>query len=211
MESSKKINPYYIVLGVAVLAAILMLVSFFLLGSDEKNPSYVQKIQTYRIEKDKVFKNSEDSPIDDKTKFDGLLYFYPNAAYIVEARLSLTKDSTPVTILRSNSKRDTYLKYATATFELNKREHKVSLLKPIGGKDSEYLFLPFSDLTAGRETYGGGRYLDLEIPEGNKIEIDFNLAYNPYCAYNYRYSCPLPPKENFIDTEIRAGEKIYKH
>jgi uncharacterized protein (DUF1684 family) len=69
----------------------------------------------------------------------------------------------------------------------------------------DYLFLPFTDLTNGNETYGSGRYIDLRIPERETIIIDFNKAYNPYCAYNYGYACPIPPKENKLKVEIRAG------
>jgi uncharacterized protein (DUF1684 family) len=71
------------------------------------------------------------------------------------------------------------------------------------------LFLPFLDNTNGDTTYGGGRYIDLRIPEGDTIEIDFNKAYNPYCAYNSRYSCPIVPRENYLDTNIEAGVKKF--
>jgi uncharacterized protein (DUF1684 family) len=74
----------------------------------------------------------------------------------------------------------------------------------------DYLFLPFADLTNGEETYGGGRYLDLTIPTGNTILLDFNKAYNPYCAYNPKYSCPLVPKQNRLDIPIIAGVKAFK-
>ena len=71
------------------------------------------------------------------------------------------------------------------------------------------MFLPFSDLTSGNETYGGGRYIDLEIPKGKTITIDFNQAYNPYCAYNPKYSCPIVPAENELLTNVNAGVKKF--
>ncbi|MCK5678470.1 MAG: DUF1684 domain-containing protein, partial [Flavobacteriaceae bacterium] len=74
----------------------------------------------------------------------------------------------------------------------------------------DYLFLPFTDKTNGESTYGGGRYLDLKIPDGDTTVIDFNKAYNPYCAYNHKYSCPIPPKANQLDVEINAGVKAYE-
>jgi uncharacterized protein (DUF1684 family) len=200
------------VLSLAAVVAIIMMITFFFHSASEENDQdYVKKIQAYRFEKDRTFRKSESSPIEGKANFDGLNYFYPDKNYIVTARLEFAKDSIPYTILRSDSRSETYLKYATAIFELHRKEHKVTLLKPLHD-ETGFLFFPFADLTSGRETYGGGRYLDLEIPEKNQktIKIDFNLAYNPYCVYNYRYSCPLPPKENFIDAEIRAGEKSYK-
>jgi uncharacterized protein (DUF1684 family) len=72
----------------------------------------------------------------------------------------------------------------------------------------KYLFIPFRDLTSGKESYGGGRYIDTEIPAGETLILDFNRAYNPYCAYSHRYSCPIPPEENTLKVEIRAGEKV---
>ena len=72
------------------------------------------------------------------------------------------------------------------------------------------MFLPFSDETNGIESYGGGRYIDLRIPEGNTLIIDFNSAYNPYCAYNDKYSCPIVPRENYLRTRIEAGVKKFK-
>ena len=74
----------------------------------------------------------------------------------------------------------------------------------------DYLFLPFTDLTNGEETYGGGRYIDLSIPEGNTIQLDFNKAYNPYCTYNKKFSCPLVPSVNSIKTRVVAGVKDFK-
>ncbi len=74
-------------------------------------------------------------------------------------------------------------------------------------KYKNYLFIPFKDATSAKTTYGGGRYMDLEIPENTQLIIDFNTAYNPYCAYSYRYSCPVPPKVNHLTIEINAGEK----
>ena len=74
----------------------------------------------------------------------------------------------------------------------------------------DYLFLPFLDLTNGKTTYSGGRYIDLRIPEGDTIIIDFNKAFNPYCAYSHHYSCPVVPSENYLDFEVRAGVKKFK-
>lgn len=207
--SEKKINPFSIVTGIALVGMVLITVSILLFSNEETDPGYIKQIQQFRQEKDLEFKTGEESPIENKEKFDGLAYFFPNINYRVEARLNLVKDSIPITILRSDGKQDNYVKYAEATFELERKEHRVILLKK-AQQDVDYLFLPFSDQTAGRETYAGGRYLDLKIPEEDKIIIDFNLAYNPYCVYNYRYSCPLPPKENFIEAEVRAGEKQYR-
>ena len=109
-----------------------------------------------------------------------------------------------------------YVKYGEAYFTLDEKELKLSIYqstnheKEEGYEDS--LFLPYTDLTSGDGSYGGGKYLDLKIPEGNTIIIDFNKTYNPYCAYSHRYSCPVPPEENDLLVRIEAGVMDYgKH
>ena len=92
-------------------------------------------------------------------------------------------------------------------FKLNIYQNQ-DLIKKEGFED--YLFLPFLDNTNGEESYGGGRYIDMRIPDGDTIIVDFNSAYNPYCAYNEKYSCPIVPRENYLDTEVRAGVKAFK-
>ena len=104
--------------------------------------------------------------------------------------------------------------YGIAYFQLNGVAHQLEvyqnkqLMLEEGFED--YLFLPFTDQTNGQETYAGGRYIDLRIPEGDSLTIDFNKAYNPYCAYNKKYSCPLVPSVNSLDTKVLAGVKDFK-
>ena len=97
--------------------------------------------------------------------------------------------------------------YAKLFFHPDKEKITEELIK---GYYENYLFIPFRDITSGDETYGGGRYLDFRIPETDSVTIDFNLSYNPYCAYNHKYSCPIPPAENSLPVKILAGEKTYK-
>ena len=109
-----------------------------------------------------------------------------------------------------------YKTFGTATFELEGKKLKLHIYQNQDLiKKAEYtnhLFIPFRDQTNSNGSYGGGRYIDVEIPEGNTIVIDFNKSYNPYCAYNDKYSCPIPPSENDLDIEIKAGVKDYgKH
>ncbi len=110
-------------------------------------------------------------------------------------------------ILMTDSTQSEIKKAGEATFMLNGENYTVSLFD-----EGKIYLLPFRDLTSGKETYGGGRYINIPKDNlvGDKIEIDFNNAHNFYCAYNERYVCPIPPKENFIKTEIKVGEKVYK-
>lgn len=107
-----------------------------------------------------------------------------------------------------------YVKYGEAYFELDGKELKLDIFQNIEASRiplyRNSLFLPFNDLTNGVTTYGGGRYIDLTIPKEDVICIDFNKAYNPYCAYNYKYSCPIPPEQNNLDVEINAGVKLIR-
>ncbi|MCG2430844.1 DUF1684 domain-containing protein [Aequorivita xiaoshiensis] len=143
------------------------------------------------------------------------LDFYPiDEKYIVNARFVRTPDEKPFLMPTTTARTPEYVKYGEAHFSIDGKEFVLSLFKntqPYNEPGYEdYLFLPFTDLTSGDGSYGGGRYLDQRIPEGDTIIIDFNKAYNPYCAYNPKYSCPIPPKENDLLIRIEAGVKNFK-
>lgn len=199
-----RLKTKHILFAALVLALGIMLISLF--GQDE-NDSYKKEINEYRVSKDNHLKSAEDSPIDKKETFNGLNYYEPDRTYKVEATLKLIDQPAGIDILRNDGRKDKYIDFAEATFHLHGKEHKVILLKRTDEQDTKHLFFPFTDKTNGEETYEGGRYIDLEYSGKGKLTIDFNLAYNPYCVYNYRYSCPIPPASNFIETEIKAGEK----
>lgn len=187
-----------------------LLIGFSLLMSNIKD-SYDEKVMDYRRQKNQYFKTSEDSPIPDKVNFTGLNYFEPDKKYQVKAEISLLDDTIPLSILRSDGRKDDYSRYALATFMLDDKEYNLVLLKHENEAEPNVLFIPFADKTNGESSYGGGRYIDLKYKNtSDKITIDFNFCYNPFCAYNYKYSCPIPPKENFLDIEIPAGEKTFK-
>jgi hypothetical protein len=124
-----------------------------------------------------------------------------------------TPDSQYFEMPTSTDRKPLYRVYAILSFELKGKTHQLSiyedkdLLTTKGFED--YLFLPFIDKTNGETTYGGGRYIKSRIPEGDFLIIDFNEAFNPYCAYNYKYSCPIVPIENSLDLKIEAGVKSY--
>lgn len=164
----------------------------------------------------KEFSNKEKSPLtdDDLKQFSELDFFPIDTNFIVIANLKLHKDSEAFKMQTTTDRLPIYKIYATASFNLKGREFNLKIyqnVKLIQTADFEdYLFLPFTDRTNGKTTYGGGRYMDLEISDGDTILIDFNQTYNPSCAYNAKYSCPIPPKANHLDIEINAGVKKYK-
>lgn len=145
----------------------------------------------------------------DFEEFKGLEFFPIDEKYIVEARFVRTPDQEPFEMPTTTDRIPVYVKYAEVHFSIDAKELKLSAYRDTSFVNKpgleDYLFLPFNDLTNGYETYGGGRYLDLRIPVGDTITIDFNRTYNPYCVYNPKYSCPIPPEENDLDIEIRAG------
>lgn len=142
------------------------------------------------------------------------LDFYPiNEKFFVTATFVRTEKEKPFGMKTSTERTPTYVKYGEVHFSIDDKELKLNVYKNIElskqKKYKDYLFLPFSDLTCGNESYIGGKYIDLKIPKGNTIAIDFNTAYNPYCAYNHKYSCPRVPLENDLNIEIKAGVKKF--
>lgn len=173
---------------------------------------YTDSVQQLRVAKtaeliDPTSKLLTDEEID---HFQGLDFFPIDQAFMVEARfeksigrkfrMATTTDRLPI-----------YRRYGYVYFIIGSDSCRLTvyqnmeLRKKEGYKD--YLFIPFKDATAPELSYGGGRYLDARIPKGTTMLLDFNLTYNPYCAYSYRYSCPIPPEENVLDVRIEAGEK----
>lgn len=175
--------------------------------------SHKEEIARFQKELNDEYKNSEKSPLTEKEKkkFTGHSFYPVNENYRVVATFVRADNALPFQMQTTTDRLPTYEKYGEATFELNGKIITLSIYQSHDLRETEkyknHLFLPFTDLTNGHETYGGGRYLDLSIPTGNTIVIDFNKAYNPYCAYNAKYSCPIPPKGNALKLPIPAGIK----
>jgi hypothetical protein len=148
----------------------------------------------------------------EKKAFDHLLYFPPDRSYAVPARLFRLSEPEEVEMLTSRSLKKTFYRYATIRFRLEGEEQELTAFKSaLEGGGARSLFIPFRDATSGSETYGAGRFLDLEEPEGEDFILDFNRAYNPLCNYSPAYNCPIPPRENHLPVAVRAGEKTYPH
>ena len=169
----------------------------------------------FQTELNQSYADSLKSPLtkEDLNHFKGLDFFPIDEKYIVEATFVRTKKEKPFGMKTTTSRTPLYKKYGELRFSIEGKEFKlnvyqnIDLIKKPGYDD--YLFLPFSDLTCGKESYIGGRYVDVRIQKGTIWTIDFNKAYNPYCAYNYEYSCPIVPLENDLDIEILAGVKKF--
>jgi uncharacterized protein (DUF1684 family) len=157
------------------------------------------------------YSDAKTSPLlpEDLKTFHGLDFYPANELFFVVAKFIRTENEQPFEMKTTTARKPVYVKYGEAHFSIDGQDFKLNIYSNIElSKKKEYkdyLFLPFSDLTCGNESYIGGRYLDLEIPQGDTIVIDFNRSYNPYCAYNPKYSCPKVPLENDLKIEIRAG------
>ncbi len=200
--------------GISWIIFLLMLVTLNISAQDiSKN--YKKEIKKERKEKDLEFLDVSQSPLapEEIKNFMGLNYFKPNINWLISARLE--RKSTPDTIkMKTTTERlPLYIVYGVAYFEVDGHKDTLTIYRNVGLMTKpgfeDYLFVPFTDQTSGEESYGGGRYIDARIPKDNAIILDFNRAYNPYCVYSKKYSCPIPPRENHIDFRVVAGEKNY--
>ncbi len=172
----------------------------------------------FQKEMNAEYKDATTSPLKakDRKVFTGLDFFKFDSTFVVQATFKRTPNEEIFQMKTTTDRLPEYMKYGEITFQLNGKNCKLNVYQnqALKKKDEykDYLFLPFLDDTNGDESYGGGRYIDLRIPEGDTIEIDFNTAYNPYCAYNEKYSCPIVPRENYLAMPVRAGVKAFdKH
>ena len=201
---------------------ILLITGIFLLaqgipvtarGADQKEMTpQEQQVLKWRKERDAFFKNHQRSPLlpQDKRHFKGLKYYPFDPQYVLSGQIErfifhINNPKYYATFLTNKGTNKRYIRYGKLHFQLGGKEYDIEIYKSIL---SDMLFIPFKDNTNGKETYEGGRYIDAEILSGYKMVLDFNIAYHPSCAYNDKFVCVLPPKENILDTEIRAGEKF---
>ena len=165
------------------------------------------------------FKDASKSPLKKKDlkNFKGLDFFPVDSSYVVTAKLTRTPDSPIFKLPRTGGDHANYRQYGILTFTLQGKELSIPLYRSQDElrdpRYKDYLFLPFTDLTSGEESYGGGRYMDVfesKIHTDDTVELNFNNTYNPYCAYNENYTCPIVPRNNHIDIAIKAGIKDFK-
>jgi uncharacterized protein (DUF1684 family) len=177
----------------------------FLLRDKE---STMMNLNAFRTEKDSFFARHAQSPLThaQRRSFHGLKYFPENKRLRLEVQVERFADQSEIQIPTSTGDIQRYRRYGKFRFQVEGQEAELTIYKAPNG-----FFLPFVDSLAGKETYPAGRYLEIEAFGKDRFRVDFNLAYNPYCAYNEQWSCPLTPHENRLHVPIRAGEKIFSH
>lgn len=198
---------------------ILILISAFAFSQTEKKQ--ISEIKKFQKELNDGYTNRKETPLrgDNYTKFRKHPFFPIDLKYRIKAQFTKTENAVAFEIPTSSGNTQPYREFGKATFTIDGSTYiltvyqSLNLIHTAGYED--YLFLPFRDETNGKQTYGGGKYIDLRIPDGNEIIIDFNQSYQPYCAYNaYDYSCPIVPEENFLPVRIEAGvqyDDVYHH
>jgi uncharacterized protein (DUF1684 family) len=196
-------------------AFFILLLSLIVVGcSQDKRP--LLGATEFQREMNAEFKDASQSPLKDKDRenFKGLDFFPVDSIYVVTAKLNRTPDSEWFKMKTTTSRLTEERVFGVLSFEMKGQNHELNVYQ---GKDlmkeeefKDYLFLPFLDDTNGEGTYGGGRYMDLRIPEGDTMILDFNKSYNPYCVYNEKFSCPIVPRQNYVSTRVEAGVKAFK-
>ena len=191
------------------------------LSFSQTNKELIAENQKFQNELNSEYRNPEESPLrgNNFDHFKEHPFFPIDLKYRIKAEFTRTQTAVVFVNPTSSGRTQRYLEYGTATFTIDGKAYSLKIYQSqdlIKMKEYEdHLFLPFRDETNGKETYGGGKYMDLKIPEGDEILLDFNKSYQPYCAYNaYDYNCPIVPKENFLPVRIEAGvkyEDIYHH
>ena len=163
-------------------------------------------LSEYRAQKDEFFQRHPQSPLtpEQRLGFVGLQYFPENDDLRLEVQVEPAQDGEPMEMQTSTGGVQTYGRHGRFRFEVDGKEAELTIFRNEHG-----YFLPFVDSLAGKETYPAGRYLEPEALPGGRFFVDFNLAYNPYCAYNEMWSCPITPPENRLKVPVRAGEKLF--
>ena len=173
---------------------------------------YPAKIAAIRAAKDESFKSDPDSPVpaDKKAALIPLAYFPIDESYAVPASLEPAAERTRMQVPTSTGKMRSIERVGTLKFSVKGKSLRLTAFLDLESRDANRLFVPFSDLTSGTETYPAGRYMELDPTPTGIYVVDFNIAYHPYCYYSPEYDCPFPPKENRLEVPIRAGERMQK-
>ena len=194
-----------------ILIFTLVLITSFISCGQEKNQNHNDEIEQFQYKMNVEFSDKKTTPLKKKDfkVFKSLNFFASDKSFRFAARFERTPNEPIFEMPTTTERKPLYTQYGIARFTINEKEYSLRIYQNqklvLDPEYKDYLFIPFNDLTNGAETYDGGRYIDLEKPSGDTIIIDFNKAYNPYCAYNDKYSCPIPPRENDLPIEIKAG------
>ena len=194
---------------------VVLIILYTVLLSCKEQKRYIPNLTEFQKELNASFKDVTKSPLtkNDRQNFVSLDFFDFDSSYVVKAVLIPSSKDSIFNMKTNTDRMHSYNKYGKIKFKLYENYFELSVYKDnelVTDQTDDELFLPFYDNTNGITTYSGGRYIDLKFSNDSIISIDFNKAYNPYCVYNYKFSCPIVPSENYLELDIRAGVKDFK-
>ncbi len=198
------------ILTLLVAIVIIAAVAYTLTSTDSPE-AYIEKVEAERERQFKFIRFNAESPLTESQKQSFTkLEFYPiDPTYKVKALMVPIENKKVREVPLTDGSKERYIEHSWAEFEIQGKPQRLLLMQSMDESDKRNFFLAFADETSGVETYGGGRYINARQDGKSSITLDFNLAYNPYCAYNPDYACPIPPRENILEIPIPAGEKNY--
>ncbi len=194
---------------------LLVIAIIFCFSCREQKRYENDNLTEHQKQVNNFFKDASVSPLKakDLKNFQGLDFFQFDSKYVVKAKIEETPMSLPFKMKTTTDTPADFRKFGHLFFMIDNKEFMLSVYENLEYRDLDgyenYVFLPFLDMTNGDGTYGGGRYLDLYLNDNDSITVDFNKAYNPQCVYDENFSCPLVPRENFINVRIMAGVKNF--
>lgn len=206
MSAHNRKNSTFIAVGALVVLALVFVFQWFL-----QDDEYMIEMKRYREDLVQMLKTDPDSPVPDSLKagFDGLDFYPVDKAWRISGKFEKNPQFQRFNMPRTDGKYDTYIIAGWVKFRFQSQEYRLTAYQP-NSEDSKSLFVPFRDETSGKATYGGGRYMDTRLVN-DRVTLDFNKAYNPYCVYDYfGYACPVPPESNTLPFEVLAGEKVFE-
>ncbi|MFH1844955.1 MAG: DUF1684 domain-containing protein [bacterium] len=182
------------------------------MSAEEKEQWEIALVEM-RIEKNEAFMDSSQTHLmpEDLPSFEGLNYYFPVDSLRFQVVLAVDSQADTVTLTKRRGEAIKFVRRGTVSFCVENQNHTLAVFGPADTSHGDYLWLPFFDATNGDATYGGGRYIDLELADDGTVDLDFNFAYNPLCDYNPdKYNCTLPPEENTLPFAVEAGEKLFR-
>ena len=191
-----------------ILAVMAALLGYTVFSGKQAAPDFTTELADYRKGREDFLRNDPESPLENRSAFTGLQFFAPAESWQISAHFTPQSGSRSFTVQLTDGKTETYTLAGRAEFEVGGRPQQLLVFE---SRESGQYFVPFRDATSGKSTYGGGRYLDVptEHLTGGRLLLDFNRAYNPFCAYTPAFVCPVPPAENTLTVAVEAGEKSY--
>lgn len=206
MSAHNRKNSTFIAIGALAILLLVFVFQWFL-----QDDEYMIEMKRYREDLVQMMRTDPESPVPDSLKkdFPGIAFFPVDKGWRISAKFEKNPKFQRIKMPRTDGKFDTYIIAGWAKFRYENAEYRLTAYQP-NSEDSKSLFIPFRDASSGKDTYGGGRYLDTRLLDKH-LTLDFNKAYNPYCVYDYTgYACPVPPEENTLSFAVDAGEKNFE-